>query len=432
MIHSFLPKSTLALLLCAGANLAQAISLSETVKHTLETNPQVMAVRHELSAREQEVKQARANYLPKVSLSAGIGEETRMAPATAFNEVDLTREELAIQAEQLIFDGMGSIVEIDRQKSRVESLRFQSKATAENVALRTAEVYLNVLRQTALLDLARNTQWQHQNIYDQMKLRRDTGVGSKADLDQIAARLALANANMSVSQNNLADAQANFFRVTGIYPNIGDMNLPIVNAELPKDLEAAIALATKNHPTLHSASSDFDSAEAQHKASSSRYWPTIKLEAEKRWDENIGGIEGEDEDTIIALRLQLNLFNGGADTALRRQTAKLVEQAKDVRNNARRQIVESMSLSWNSWLALNAQLPFLEQHYQAAQSTKDAYRKQFNIGKRTLLDLLNTETEVVESKRALINAQHDLIFAQYRIHNAAGQLLPAMRVVIAQ
>ncbi len=406
-----------------------ALSLDKTVEQTLQTNPQMMSTIHELAARRHEITQARSSILPKISIGAGIGEETRKAPATGNEEVDLTRQELSIQAEQLLFDGLGSYAEIDRQRARVQSLEHSAESTAQDLALRTAEVYLSVMRQTDILDLVRATLWEHQNIYDQMKLRSDKGVGSKADLDQIAARLALANSNTLVAQNNLADAQANFFRVTGVYPNLENMQKPGGDiGSLPSSLDAAVEAATANHPTLYSASADFDAAKAQHKAAGSLYWPTVKLEAEKRWDEDIGGIEGEDEDLIIALRLQYNLFNGGADRARRKQTANLIEQSKDIRNNTRRQVVESMTLSWNAHEALTAQGKYLKAHYDAALATKEAYKKQFNIGRRTLLDLLNTETEVVDAKRSLINAEYDLLFARMRILNSQGALLSALNV----
>lgn len=427
-MHSQIQRGALALWSIFIAVGAQGFSLSETVDQTLRTNPEMLSVTHELQSRRHEVSQARAAYLPKVNLTAGIGEETRKSEQQTGNEeVDFDREELSLQIEQLVFDGFGSIAEVSRQKSRVDSLAYLAKTRAQDIALRTSEVYLNVLRHTELLDLARKTLWEHQNIYDQMKLRSSTGVGSKADLDQIAARLALANANMVVAQNNLADSQANFFRVTGFYPNLENMEKPDAATGLPASLEAAVAAAEKNHPTLHSASADFSAAKAQHKAAGSNYWPTLTLEAEKRWDDNVG-VEGEDEDFVVALRLRYNIFNGGADRARRKQTAQLILQSKDIRNNARRQIVESMNLSWNSYSALNAQMTFLLSHVKAAVATKAAYTKQFNIGRRTLLDLLNTETEVVESKRALINAQYDQLYSHYRIFNASGALLTALNV----
>jgi len=406
-----------------GSFEATALSLEAAIQHTLQTNPEMLAVQHETVAREFEVKQARAGYLPELSVTAGLGRETRTAPATGNETVELDRQELGLQAKQMVFDGFATSSEVSRQVARVESIGHEGKATAERLALDVSESYLNVLRRASLLDLTRDTLWEHQNIYDQMKLRSEKGVGSKADLDQIAARLALANANMVVAQTNLADAQTHFYRVTGLYPNLVNMKKPEAKGVLPASRDKAISVAISNHPQLQSASADVSAAKSQYEAAGSRFWPSVSLEAEKRWDDNVGAVPGEDEDLIVALRLRYELYSGGANKSRRQQTAYLVEEAKSVRNNSRRQVVESMNLSWNAYEALDAQMVFLEQHVTAAKNTKSAYIKQFNIGRRTLLDLLNTETEVVEARRALINAQFDSLFARFRIFNAAGQLI---------
>ncbi len=405
------------------AGTVNAMSLQDAVLHTLETNPEILAAKNERLARSYEVKQARSGYMPSLSLDAGIGHETRTAPATDNEERDANRREFGIQARQILFDGFATSAEVNRQKARLDSASYLEFATAEMLALKTAEAYISVLRQAKLLDLARASLWEHQNIYDQMKLRNETGVGSKADLDQIAARLALANANMVVAQNNLADAQINYFRHVGLYPNLENMVQPELIKNLPESREKALSMALDKHPTVKSSSADVKAAIAQHKASKSTYWPKLNIEVDKRWDENVGTIEGEDDDFVVALRLSYDLFKGGKNRSRSKQTAYLIEEAKDIRNLSRRQVTESMSLSWSAYEALTAQKQFLEQHVKAAKSTKSAYGKQFNIGKRTLLDLLNTETEVVESERAYANAQYDRLYASYRILNAAGALV---------
>jgi len=403
-----------------------ALTLKETVIHTLKTNPEVLAAQNELASRKYEVKQARSNYLPTVSIDAGIGEESRKSPATGNETVDLTRRELGLSASQLLFDGFATSSEVKRQKARVVSAEFQLSSTSEEIALRTSKVYLDVLRFSELLDLARTALWEHQNIHDQMKLRYETGVGSKADFDQIESRLALANANMIVAQNNFADTQSNFHRLTGMYPTLESLRRPELTLALPANRDLGIEKALSDHPVLKSASADLSSARHQYKAAKSGYFPRISLEADRRWDSDIGGIEGDDDDTIIALRLRYDLFKGGANKARRKQTAFLAEEAKDIRNNSRRQIIESLNLSWNALDAVTAQMMFLTKHVDSAKATKEAYKKQFNIGKRTLLDLLNTENEVTDSSRALINAQYDQLYSQYRILNSMGSLVESI------
>lgn len=402
---------------------AHGLTLKEAVRHTLETNPEVQAARNEVRSRGQEIRQAKAGYLPTVDLAAGIGRETIEAPATGNEEVDLTRQEASIAARQMVFDGFATSEEVKRQKARTDSSAYKLQEIEERTALRTAELYLNLLRRNQLLDLARETLYAHQNIHDQMVLRNKSGVGSKADLDQISARLALAQSNLISAQTNLMDARTNFYRITGVDVQLDDLHMPTMRQSLPPSVEAAQALALENHPTLLSAGADIDSAHAQYKASESAFWPRLQLEADKRWDEDIGGIEGDNEDLIVALRMTYNLYNGGADQARRKQTAYLLEEAKDIRGNTQRQVVESLRLSWSAFKAIEAQMKYLEMHVRAATDTKAAYLKQFNIGRRTLLDLLNTENELVDSKRTLINATYDRLFSQYRIYNSMGKLL---------
>lgn len=402
---------------------ASGLTLNETVKHTLETNPEVMAARHEHLARTEEVDIAKSGYLPSLDVAAGIGRQTLDAQSTGGEEKTLTRHESSIAARQMVFDGYATSEEVNRQLARMNSALYKAVEVEENTALRSAEVYLNLLRQNELLDLARETLYEHQNIHDQMVLRNKSGVGSRADLDQISARLALANSNMISAQSNLLDAQTNFYRVTGLQPQINDIEKPSIAQTIPASLELAEELALDQHPTLKSALADVDSAVAQYEATESVFWPNLQIEADKRWDEDIDGVEGDSEDLVVALRMRYNLYNGGGDKSRRRQTAHLLEQARDIRNNTQRQVSESLRLSWSAHQTINSQLKYLEMHVRASLATKSAYQKQFNIGRRTLLDLLNTENEVVDSKRTLINATYDQLFAQYRIFNSMGQLL---------
>lgn len=404
------------------------LTLQAAIQHTLQTNPEMQAAFYETQARKSAVAEAKAGYLPVLSVSAGVGQEIRTAPATGNEKVDLDRQELGLQVRQMVFDGSATAAEVARQRARLISGEYGSQSTAEQLALGVAEAYLGVMRSAALLDLADKTLKEHQNIYDQMKLRNRSGVGSKADLDQIASRLALASANRVVAQTNLADRQTNFYRLTGVYADAKEMVQPEATGELPATRDLALAMAVANHPQLQSASADVDAAKAQYKAAGSQFWPTVSIEANKNWDENVGAIEGEDDDFVVALRVRYDIYRGGASKSRRQQTAHKMEVAKSLRNNARRDVEQSMNLAWNTYEALSAQMPFLEQYVSAASNTKHAYIKQFNIGRRTLLDLLNTENEFVDSQRALINARFDQLFARYRIFTAAGGLLTSLQL----
>ncbi|MCV6620302.1 MAG: TolC family outer membrane protein [Cellvibrionaceae bacterium] len=407
---------------------AQAQTIQEAIRTAINSHPEVSAAKHEVLAREQEIKGAKAGYLPTVDVAAGFGKEDTKSPTTGQQDVSLDRKETSISARQLVFDGFATRSEVKRQEARTQSARHEVESTSENIALRTAEVYLALLTQADLLKLAEASLQEHKSIYDQMTLRNQSGVGSRADLDQIAARLALAESNVVVAQANLMDAVTNYYRVTGVMPEVEALSMPSNNIDLPANLEDAVELALQSHPTLKTANADIDATIAQAEAAKAPFWPDVRLEADASWNEDTGGVVGEDERQVIALRMRYNLYRGGADKARRKQTHYLLEESKDVRNNTSRQVVEGLRLSWTAFESVSTQLQYLQAHVDAAQATKQAYINQFNIGRRTLLDLLNTENEVVDAKRNLIRASYNQKLAEYRIYNSMGLLLQKLAI----
>jgi adhesin transport system outer membrane protein len=139
-------------------------------------------------------------------------------------------------------------------------------------------------------------------------------------------------------------------------------------------------------------------------------------------------VKGNNEDLTAMIRMRWNLFRGKHDEARREETALLINEAKEIRNNAIRQAEEGVRLSWASYQSTKAQLAFLEKHMAASKQTRKAYAKQFDIGQRSLLDLLDTENEVFESSKAFLTAEYTNQFAQYRILAGMGKLLDSLEV----
>ncbi len=124
--------------------------------------------------------------------------------------------------------------------------------------------------------------------------------------------------------------------------------------------------------------------------------------------------------------LSYNLYRGGADNARVRQTTAQRYAASEVRDYTCRNIQQELSLAWNNIVRLRAQIPFLREHELATSKVRIAYRQQFQIGQRSLLDLLNTENELFDSQRALVNGIYDLKKAEYRWLALSHRLLPAL------
>jgi len=253
-----------------------------------------------------------------------------------------------------------------------------------------------------------------------------------ASIQQAEGRLALAEVNVLAAENNMLDAKATFQRITGMAAP-EDMAFPeLVNVTIPSTLTEATEIAMSNHPTLQVAEADTIAAVAQYDAAKRNYYPRVDFEVDRTWNNDLDGVNGINEDLTAMFRMRYNLYNGGGDQARVRQTQHQIEEAKAVQSNSLREVLQSVELSWNAYSILSRQLPHLEQHVASSQETRNSYQKQFNIGQRSLLDLLDTENEVFSSKNDLTNALHDQLAAQYRVVNGMGTLLDTLNLALPE
>lgn len=407
-----------------------SLTLQESVQHTNNTNPDILQSVNNRRAVGQEIGQARAGYFPTVDLNLGVGWERSSNPTTRARgegSVDIRREETGILVRQMLFDGFATPSEVNRHSARTNARVHTVYGTAENTSLRAVETYLNVLRGQYLVDLSKANLELHERTNDQIQLRSERGVGRKADEDQSSGRLALAKTNYEAVQGNLRDAKTDFLRVIGLMPeNLIQPENP--ETEFPASLEHATKLAIHNHPTLKSAEADVESAKAQHRTAKAPYFPRFDLEVGATRNYNLDGIRGTNEDISAMLRMRYNLFRGGRDEARRSETAHLIDTAKEIRNLTRRQVEESMRLSWNAHQTVSRQLESFRRFKEASEKTHKAYQQQFNIGRRTLLDLLDAANEMFVARSDFTNAQYDEKFARFRILASIGILNRTLKI----
>lgn len=419
---------------CLGLALSaplKAQPLKDAVEQTLQTSPDVLSTAHRRLSIDQEIKQARGGYFPKIDLNLGYGRERTDSPTTRVtdpNGVSLNRREAGITLNQMLFDGFFVKSEVARHTARADSAAYGVLGAAENTALKVVEAYLEVLRRRDLLDvLVKDNLVVHQRTYDQIKLRSESGVGRKADNDQGLARLALAQANVMAAESNAREAEITFQRVVGKMPqNLTKPGAP--DQAMPKDLKSAIEIAMASHPILKSAMMDVEAAQAQHRSARSLHSPRLDFELGYNDNNNISGLRGDSESTIAMLRMRYNLFRGGSDEARVGQTASAINEATEISHKTMREVEESIRLSWNAYTSAHERLAPLKQHAEAMEATREAYTKQFNVGQRTLLDMLDSENEHFTARSNYITGQYVELFGKYRVLASTGKLLESLKI----
>ncbi|HBX56645.1 TolC family outer membrane protein [Pseudomonas sp. UBA2684] len=423
-----------SILLALACSHAQAISLSEAIQSTLDNHPEIRAGVNSRLSSDEEVKIAKGGYLPTVDLLVGYGRENTDSPSTRALDNDHNTETLnyrnaELRLRQMLFDGFNTPNEVERTEAVVNSRAYRVLGTSESLALRTVEVYLDVLKRREMVNLAKNNLLAHQRINDQIDLRSEQGVGSTADLDQSGARLALAENNLYTEQVNLADAEANFYSAVGRMPD--ELVAPLtVKGAMPADLLTARQMVVDNNPFLKSAQADVQAAEKQYEVAKAPFYPRFDVELATSADDNIQGDEGHYNTWRAAVVMNYNLFNGLRDKARLQSSAYQVNESMDIRNNALRLLNENLSLAWNAMENARLQTPKARDYADYTSRVREAYQQQFGLGQRTLLDLLDSENELFTANRRYSEVRYTEEFAMYRVIAAMGDLLRQQQVVV--
>lgn len=408
---------------------AQAETLNEAINKALAENPQAMAALKKMQAQKKTIMAARAGFMPSLDAVAGVGKQRKDVPdeGSVIDEKTFTRKEASVSLKQNLFSGLNTWNSVNSAKQKTKSEQWRLRATLEDLSLKVVDVYLKVLERRDLVEQAEDNLDVHDSIYEQIKQRTTQGVARSSDLAQIEGRRARAHANLISARNNLRDAETEYHALMGVMPE--SLEQPgSYNLTLPASLDEALKAARNHHPELKAANFDIRSSRSQYKMMRSAYFPTLDFEVDHKWQENADGSIGRSKDTVAMLRVRYNLFRGGGDRARLQESAKKVEESRFLRDRVDRNVEERLRIAWDALELIGQQKEFLELHETSSRQTVAAYREQFNIGKRTLLDLLDGENELFQSSRSLTSATYQEAFARYRILAASGQLITVLEV----
>lgn len=419
----------------ASASPLWADTLEDSVLRALEFNPDVGIVQSDRRAIDQELRQARALYLPSVDLRAAIGPEFTNSTGTRGRDTRppggdasalLTRMESQVTLTQMLFDGFETDSEVARQLARTDSAAYRVAEASEFIALDAIEAHLDVLRNQDLVRQAEDNLSAHRRILARIREDRGFNKFKLSELNLSIAREAAAEEVVERAKGDLRDAEARYIEVTGIDPteleNRPVPALPIQNAD-----DAALRAADYS-PTVKVANADIDVARAEFKGSRSGFYPRFDLEVGASANRQIDGFTGSNVDAQALLVMRYNLFRGGGDVAREREAFSRLGESQETLRKARNEAEEQARLSYNAMETARARASVLQRQMEANRATRDGFAEEFNVGERNLLDRLDVENEFYLSKANLTTAKYTKDFAIYRVLAVTGDLLPTLDI----
>ena len=423
----------LALLLASAFAHAQSATADDAMKaaaqKAIATSPDVTSRLNALRAAVNAIDVARGAQLPHLDLDARVGKArdtiSSVSATTSYSGVGVT-------VSQLLWDGLAVRSQVAQLGHDKLARWFDLVDATEQAALDATRAHEDVLRFRRLVELAEDNYVQHRFYHDQIQSRFRAGVGRGVDLEQAAARVALAESNLTTETANLHDVTARYLRVVGELPPAGKGGSTSLAAAMPPSAGEAMNVALRDNAAISASIENLRSARSLVRNREAAYQPRIEARVRAGAGHNFDNVTDQTRDTTAEIVATWNLFNGGSDIARVRQQADLLNQAADLRDRACRDTRQTAGIAFNDTRKLAEQMAALDRNVLSIEKARDAYRQQFDIGQRSLLDLLNAENELYTAKRAYANADFDLQVAQLRTLAAMQKLTTQLGLVRAE
>lgn len=420
-------RSIIAALLLG--NSLMALTLNEAVHESLQAHPVIQERLNNFRATQQDLKIAEAEYYPVVDARATAGYNNAGELYSHVNAIEYTNYESSLTLTQNLFNGFGTRHKVDYQEARVMAAAYNYIEKTNDIAFRTVGAYLNVLRAKELLETARENVEINTDLFNKVKTLYDGGLTTKSEMNKINSSLSLARSNLTVQENNFRDTFATLRRLTGHEVDPSVMSRPDLKAHMPESFERAAMVAIDNNPSILVGRYNTKGAQALMSENKKGYYPKLDLEVNQFFNDahqDNNGFDQPDDRFRARLVMNYNLYRGGADRATEQKNISKVNQEVQTMLESKRQALEGIEFSWNAYEMIAKQLVDLREYQKYAEVTLDLYKDEFDMGRRSMLDILAAQNDLIGSRQQIINAQYDELYARYRILDAMGLMVVAV------
>jgi len=417
-----------AVLMCTSP--AFAVDLREAVQAALNTNPEIRQAVHNKLATKEERKQAEGLWYPRISVEGSAGVRNLRNPTR--RDLGIAGDTLHpvegfIVADQLLWNSNGRVHEIKRQASRTDAAASRIEERSEFIALNTSRAYIDYLLQQRLVAIAQDNATFHERLAGDLREGVARGSISVADQQQAEERLQAARTRITEAREDLDTAAIQFQTLTGVPIDTVSMP-PDVSQCMPTSLEDAEALARGNNPRVAEAIADLNTAREEVRAAKADIGPKFYLEGRARAGHDIDGFAGRTTDLQANAVLRWTLYNGGIKEANVREQQNRADEVHGRLFQVTRQAEEDTRTAWSRLVNQQALVGELETQSKISDDVLLSYREQFNIGRRSLLDVLDAQNSRYNVQQQTETARLAKLYAQYRVLAAANKLIACLGV----
>ncbi|MCR4666008.1 MAG: TolC family protein [Desulfovibrio sp.] len=405
------------------------LDIEDTVYGVLRSHRTLRGIQENKEVLEHELDRARAGFGPSVQLEGKTGGSYYSDTSTRSSGLDNQMYGYAYGTAKLvqpIWDGFATRSRVREAQSTLNSMKHRVFDNATSLGLDGIIAHIDLLRRRTIYELALDNIRQHKEILAQAQERAFLGADTEADVTQTQSRLSRAESSLSEAKAALMVAEHTYKRLTGLDPlNLRPVTMP---PDVFTSTDDIFELARKSNPKIAAYMDDIRASRARKELAESTFYPNFNVEVGPSYTNRGGGDDRWIYSFDVLGTMRWNVFNSGADVAEKKAASARIRQSRQQLYDFIDSLKLDIESTWANYQAAQEQY----QHYSKAvefnKYTREAYLEQFSIGKRSLLDVLDTISELYNSSTQAETARGNILVGAYRLSGLTGNLLPSMGI----
>ena len=424
-------RTFVAVMICNIALVFASQVNAETINSALaaayNNNPELNAQRAATRAVDESVAIAKSGYRPTINGNANIGlsrtksNSSLSSSLTGGNVTNLAPGQFGVVISQTLWDSLLTYNSVEAARAAVGASQEALRNSEQNLLFNGASAYLDVLRDRSILAFRRKSlEFLNEQVRSE-QARFDVGEATRTDVAQARASRAAAQAQVSLALANVRSSEAIYEQIIGHKPS----NLrPVkgVSALLPKSVQSGLAIAETEHPAIKSTEYLVDQASYNVRSAESSLLPSVNLQGSATRSFDQSSTSSVSENLSVTATLTVPIYQGGRQAATIRQNKETLGQRQIEVDQSVNSVRANVVSSYSQHEGARASLVANQEQLRAAQLALEGAVEERKVGQRTTLDVLDTQTQVINAQIALSNSTRDLKVAGYAILSAIGRL----------
>ncbi len=423
-------KIILSLMLIGVSCQPYAADLMDVYHQALENDPLFKAAYSTFMANTEALPQARAALLPQLNASAQAGRNViRVKTAGAAQEQTYNTNQWQLTASQAIFNYQ-SWAQVQQAKASVKAAHATFNNSAQDLILRTAKGYFDVLFARDTLNFAEAKLRANKRQLDQAQQRFNVGLDAITSVYEAKAAYDQSIALVIQAKNNQVNQSENLRKLTNhVYEQLSplrDSRIPLRKPE-PNDVNEWVATGLKQNYKLYSAKYSLEAARENIKVQAAGGWPTLAVQGKSGSVNNqvASGnffVPAVQAGSSVALALNFPVYQGGLVESQTRQAQYQFQTTSEQLEQVYRDVTVNSTIAFNTIIDGISKVNADRQTVISQQNSLDSTEAQFQVGTRTMVDVVDAQQRLFEAQEQLASDQYGLINAMLNLKYLAGSL----------